>query len=167
MFQRNDKLSSKNMAIKIDQTDKEILRHLQQDALLTTKELASRLNLSPTPVYERVRRLEKDGVIKKYVALVDREKVLKDLMVFCSIRLKEHAQEAGARFVQEIVRLDEVQECYNISGDYDFMLKIVVHDMREYQAFLMNKLASLENIGSTHSIFVMSEIKHETAFLVS
>lgn len=167
MFQRNDKLSSKNMAIKIDQTDKEILRHLQQDALLTTKELASRLNLSPTPVYERVRRLEKDGVIKKYVALVDREKVLKDLMVFCSIRLKEHAQEAGAKFVQEIVRLDEVQECYNISGDYDFMLKIVVHDMREYQAFLMNKLASLENIGSTHSIFVMSEIKHETAFLVS
>lgn len=155
------------MAIKIDPTDKEILRHLQQDALLTTKELASRLNLSPTPVYERVRRLEKDGVIKKYVALVDREKVLKDLMVFCSIRLKEHAQEAGARFVQEIVRLDEVQECYNISGDYDFMLKIVVHDMREYQAFLMNKLASLENIGSTHSIFVMSEIKHETGFLVS
>jgi DNA-binding Lrp family transcriptional regulator len=155
------------MAIKMDSTDKEILRHLQQDALLTTKELASRLNLSPTPVYERVRRLEKDGVIKKYVALVDREKVAKDLMVFCSIRLKEHAQEAGAKFVQEIVRLDEVQECYNISGDYDFMLKIVVHDMREYQAFLMNKLASLENIGSTHSIFVMSEIKHETGFLVS
>ncbi len=155
------------MAIKIDSTDKEILRHLQQDALLTHKELASRLNLSPTPVYERVRRLEKDGVIKKYVALVDREKVSKDLMVFCSIRLKEHAQQAGAKFVEEIVALDEVQECYNISGDYDFMLKIVVHDMREYQAFLMNKLASLENIGSTHSIFVMSEIKHETAFLVS
>jgi DNA-binding Lrp family transcriptional regulator len=155
------------MAIKMDSTDKEILRHLQHDALLTTKELASRLNLSPTPVYERVRRLEKDGVIKKYVALVDREKVSKDLMVFCSIRLKEHAQQAGAKFVEEIVALDEVQECYNISGDYDFMLKIVVHDMREYQAFLMNKLASLENIGSTHSIFVMSEIKHETAFLVS
>ena len=151
----------------MDSTDKEILRHLQQDALLTTKELASRLNLSPTPVYERVRRLEKDGVIKKYVALVDREKVSKDLMVFCSIRLKEHAQEAGAKFVYEIVQLNEVQECYNISGDYDFMLKIVVHDMREYQAFLMNKLASLDNIGSTHSIFVMSEIKHETGFLVS
>jgi DNA-binding Lrp family transcriptional regulator len=154
------------MALKIDSSDKEILRHLQHDALLTTKELASRLNLSPTPVYERVRRLEKDGVIKKYVALIDREKIAKDLMVFCSIRLKEHAQQAGAKFVEEIVALEEVQECYNISGDYDFMLKIVVHDMREYQAFLMNKLASLENIGSTHSIFVRSEIKHETAFLV-
>jgi Lrp/AsnC family leucine-responsive transcriptional regulator/Lrp/AsnC family transcriptional regulator len=148
--------------MKLDSTDKEILKHLQEDALLTTKELASRLNLSPTPVYERVRRLEKEGVILKYVALIDREKVAKDLMVFCSIRLKEHAQEAGAKFVQEIVKLEEVQECYNISGDYDFMLKIVVHDMREYQSFLMNKLASLENIGSTHSIFVMSEIKYET-----
>ena len=125
------------MATKLDFSDKEILRHLQHDALLTTKELASRLNLSPTPVYERVRRLEKEGVIKKYVALVDREKVAKDLMVFCSIRLKEHAQEAGAKFVQAITNLSEVQECYNISGDYDFMLKIVVRDMREYQAFLM------------------------------
>ena len=149
--------------MKIDQTDKEILKHLQEDALLTTKELASRLNLSATPVYERVRRLEKDGYIKKYVALVDREKIEKDLMVFCSIRLKEHAQEAGAKFVQEIVQLNEVNECYNISGDYDFILKIIVKDMREYQSFLMNKLASLENIGSTHSIFVMSEIKNDTA----
>ncbi|MBB6005012.1 Lrp/AsnC family transcriptional regulator [Arcicella rosea] len=148
--------------MKLDSTDREILKHLQEDAHLTTKELSGRLNLSPTPVYERVRRLEKEGVIKGYVALVNREKIEKDLMVFCSIRLKEHAQEAGAKFVKEIVQLDEVQECYNISGDYDFMLKIIVHDMREYQGFLMNKLASLENIGSTHSIFVMSEIKAET-----
>ncbi|MBP6385590.1 MAG: Lrp/AsnC family transcriptional regulator [Pseudarcicella sp.] len=151
--------------MKLDNTDKEILKHLQQDALLTTKELASRLNLSPTPVYERVRRLEKDGVIKKYVALLDREKITKDLMVFCSIRLKEHAQKAGAKFVKEVVGLEEVQECYNISGDYDFILKIIVKDMREYQSFLMNKLAALDNIGSTHSNFVMSEIKYETAFL--
>ncbi len=149
--------------MKLDSIDKAILRHLQADAHLTTKELSSRLNLSPTPVYERVRRLEKEGVIKGYVALIDREKVEKDLMVFCNIRLKEHAQEAGARFVHEVVKLDEVMECFNISGEYDFMLKIVVKDMREYQAFLMNKLASLANIGSTHSTFVMSEIKVKTA----
>lgn len=147
---------------KLDSTDREILKSLQENAHLTTKELASRLNLSPTPVYERVRRLENDGVIKKYVALIDREKVGKDLMVFCNIRLKEHAQEAGKKFVQEIVKLDEVIECHNISGEYDFMIKVVVEDMREYQSFLMNKLASLENIGSTHSTFVMSEIKNET-----
>ncbi len=149
--------------MKLDTIDKSILRNLQEDAHLTTKELSNRLNLSPTPVYERVRRLEKEGVIKGYVALVDREKIEKDLMVFCNIRLKEHAQEAGAKFVRDIVKLEEVMECYNISGEYDFMLKIVVKDMREYQSFLMNKLASLENIGSTHSTFVMSEIKSKTA----
>ncbi|MBK9511463.1 MAG: Lrp/AsnC family transcriptional regulator [Cytophagaceae bacterium] len=150
--------------MKLDETDKEIIRHLQQDAKLTTKELAGRLNLSPTPVYERVRRLENEGVIKKYVALVNREKVGKDLMVLCNIRLKEHAQEAGAKFVKAIVSMPEVTECLNISGDYDFLLKVVVTDMREYQSFIMNKLASLENIGSTQSIFVMGEIKSETAF---
>lgn len=109
--------------IKLDETDKDILRYLQQDAKLTTKELASRLNLSPTPVYERVRRLEDQGVIKKYVALVDREKVGRDLMVLCNIRLKEHAQEAGAKFVKAIVGMSEVVECLNISGDYDFFDK--------------------------------------------
>ncbi len=150
--------------IKLDETDKDILRYLQQDAKLTTKELASRLNLSPTPVYERIRRLEDQGVIKKYVALVDREKVGRDLMVLCNIRLKEHAQEAGAKFVKAIVGMSEVVECLNISGDYDFLIKVVVSDMREYQSFIMNKLASLENIGSTQSIFVMGEIKNETAF---
>ncbi len=151
---------------KLDATDRDILKYLQENAHLTTKELASRLNLSPTPVYERVRRLENDGVIKKYVAVIDREKIGKDLMVFCNIRLKEHAQEAGKKFVEEIVKLNEVIECHNISGEYDFMIKVVVDDMREYQSFLMNKLASLENIGSTHSIFVMSEIKNETKFEV-
>lgn len=150
--------------IKLDDIDKEILKSLQIDAKLTTKELASRLNLSSTPVYERIRRLENDGVIKKYVALVDREKVGQDLMVLCNIKLKEHAKEAGAKFVKAVIEMQEVTECLNISGDYDFLLKVVVTDMREYQSFIMNKLASLENIGSTQSIFVMGEIKSETAY---
>jgi DNA-binding Lrp family transcriptional regulator len=153
--------------IKLDATDRDILKFLQENAHLTTKELASRLNLSPTPVYERVRRLENEGVIKKYVALVDREKVGKDLMVFCHISLKEHARDAGAKFVSEIIKLNEVIECHNISGEYDFMIKVVADDMREYQNFLMNKLASLDNIGSTHSVFVMSEIKNETILEIS
>jgi Lrp/AsnC family transcriptional regulator, leucine-responsive regulatory protein len=153
---------SENM--KLDETDKALLMHLQNDAKLTTKELAGRLNLSPTPVYERIRKLENEGVIKKYVALVDREKIGKDLMILCNIRLKEHEKEAGAMFVQEIVKMTEVIECLNVSGDYDFIIKVVVSDMREYQSFVMNKLASLPNIGSTQSIFVMGEIKNETAF---
>jgi Lrp/AsnC family leucine-responsive transcriptional regulator len=96
--------------------------------------------------------------------LVDREKIGKDLMVLCNIRLKEHAREAGAKFVKAIVSFSEVVECLNISGDYDFLIKVVVSDMREYQSFIMNKLAGLENIGSTQSIFVMGEIKSETAY---
>ena len=150
--------------VKLDETDRDILRFLQQDAKLTTKELASRLNLSPTPVYERIRRLENEGVIKKYVALVDREKVGRGLRGLCYIRLKEHAKEAGAKFVNAIIEMVEVTECLNISGDYDFLIKVVVKDMREYQSFIMNKLASLDNIGSTQSIFVMGEIKNDPSF---
>jgi Lrp/AsnC family transcriptional regulator, leucine-responsive regulatory protein len=151
--------------IKLDETDKEILKHLQQDAKLTTKELAGRLNLSATPVYERIKRLENEKAIKKYVAIVDREKLGLDLMVLCNIKLKEHAKEAGGKFVKAITIMPEVVEVLNISGDYDFQIKVVVTDMREYQSFIMNKLASLENIGSTQSIFVMGEIKAETSYL--
>jgi Lrp/AsnC family transcriptional regulator, leucine-responsive regulatory protein len=147
------------MPFKIDETDKAILNLLQGDAHMTTKELSSHLNLSSTPVYERVRRLEREKVIKKYIAVIDREKVGRDLMVFCSIRLKEHAQELGKEFVRKVVEMPEVMECFNISGDYDFLLKVLVKDMKAYQSFLMNNLASLDNIGSTHSNFVMSEIK--------
>lgn len=150
----------------LDDTDHAILRHLQKDATLKTRELAEMLNLSYTPVYERVRRLEKEGVIKKYVALVDREKLGKKLMVFCNIALKEHSRSMGEKFVDAVLAMPEVLECFNISGDYDFLLKIVVNDMPEYQQFLMQKLGSLENIGSTHSLFVMGEIKSSTEFSV-
>ncbi len=152
--------------LKLDTTDQAILQHLQENALLTTKELSSRLNLSYTPVYERVRRLEKEGVIKKYVALVNREKIGKNLIAFCNISLKEHSRANGEKFVKAVLSFEEVVECYNISGGYDFMLKVVVNGMPEYQQFLMNKLGTLDSIGNTHSIFVMSEIKHETALKV-
>lgn len=149
-----------------DETDYAILRYLQKDATLKTRELAEMLNLSYTPVYERVRRLEKDGIIKKYVALADREKLGKKLMVFCNIALKEHSRAMGEKFVDAVLAMPEVLECFNISGDYDFLLKIVVNDMPEYQQFLMQKLGSLENIGSTHSLFVMGEIKSSTELSV-
>jgi Lrp/AsnC family transcriptional regulator, leucine-responsive regulatory protein len=148
--------------MKLDSTDKELLKLLQQDAHLTIKQLSSMLNLSPTPIYERIKRMEKDGIIKKYVAVIDREKIDRELMVFCNIRLKEHAQEMGKTFVDKVLSMTEVVECYNISGEYDFLLKVTVKDMKSYQAFLMNKLAALDNIGSTHSNFVMSEIKVDT-----
>lgn len=149
--------------ITLDEADKSILYHLQQDATLKTRELSEKVNLSYTPVYERVRKLEKEGIIKGYVALVDREKVGKKLMVICCVALKEHSRAMGERFVSAVMGYTEVLECLNISGEYDFLLKVVVDDMPQYQRFLMEKLGSLENIiGSTQSQFVMGEIKSTT-----
>jgi Lrp/AsnC family transcriptional regulator, leucine-responsive regulatory protein len=153
--------------MKLDATDHFILNKIQENALLTTKEIAADLGISYTPVYERVRKLEREGVIKKYVALINRDKVGKKLMAFCNVSLKEHSRSNGEKFVKAVLDFTEVMECHNISGSYDFMLKIVVNDMPEYQQFLMNKLGALDCIGNTHSIFVMSEIKNETSFQIT
>ena len=147
----------------LDQTDLKLLELLQQNGKLTTKEVANKVNLSPTPVYERIRRLEREGIIKKYVALVEPEKIGKGLIVFCDITLKEHSKDIGHQFVQDIMSSNYVCECYNISGDYDFRLKVMVRDMKHYQDFVLNDLGSIKNIGSAHSTFVMGVIKHDTS----
>ena len=144
----------------LDAIDWKLLEILQENGKITTKEIAKLVNLSPTPVYERIKRLEKDGFIKKYVALVEADKVGKSLTVFCNVTLKEHTREIGNQFVKDIIALHEVSECYNISGDYDFMLKIMVRDMKHYQEFVINDLGAINNIGSAHSTFVMGVIKH-------
>jgi Lrp/AsnC family leucine-responsive transcriptional regulator len=147
----------------LDQVDLKLLELLQESGKLTTKEIAQQVHLSPTPVYERIKRLEREGVIKKYVALVEAEKVGKGLIVFCDITLKEHTKEIGNQFVKEIMFSKYVCECYNISGDYDFRLKVMVRDMKHYQDFVLNDLGSIKNIGSAHSTFVMGVIKHNYA----
>ncbi len=144
----------------LDKIDLRILNILQHNSNLTTKELAAKVNLSTTPVFERVKKLEKEGYIKKYKAILDAEKLDRGLMVFCNIRLKEHTRKIGNQFVKDILSLDEVTECYNISGDYDFILKVLVKDMKHYQNFVLNHLGELQNIGSAHSTFVMGEIKN-------
>lgn len=144
----------------LDEIDLKLLKLLQHKGKLTTKEIAQQVNLSQTPVYERIKRLEREGVIKKYVALVEAEKVGKGLIVFCDITLKEHTKEIGHQFVQEVTSLKYVCECYNISGDYDFRLKVMVRDMKHYQDFVLNDLGTIKNIGSAHSTFVMGVIKH-------
>ena len=126
-MKKTDNFSSENLDI----IDFELLRMLQKDAKLTIKEIANRVNLSPTPVYERIKQLEKEGLIEKYIAIVNAEKAGKNLTVFCNIILKEHTQEIVNKFVRDIVSLKEVVECYNISGAYDFLLKIVIKDMKE------------------------------------
>lgn len=158
-MKKTDNFSLENL----DMIDLELLRTLQKDAKLTTKEIATRVNLSSTPVYERIKRLEKEGLIEKYTAIVNAEKVGKKLTVFCNITLKEHTKEIGNKFVKDIVSIKEVVECYNISGDYDFLLKIMVEDMKHYQSFVINELGSVKNIGSAHSTFVIGVIKHNYA----
>lgn len=159
----NEPLAVKKTMENLDKTDLLILKHLQENSNINTKDLASKLFLTVTPVYERIKRLERDGFITKYVALLDRKKMNRGMTVFCNVRLKEHAKNVGSNFVKDIVALPEIIECYNIAGDYDFMLKILVQDMASYQDFVMNKLSTIENIGNTNSIFVMGEIKHSTA----
>ncbi|MCM4154142.1 Lrp/AsnC family transcriptional regulator [Arenibacter sp. N53] len=144
----------------LDRIDYKILNLLQTNSNLTTKELANKVNLSTTPVFERVKRLEKNGYIKKFVAVLDAEKLDKGLTVFCNITLKQHTREIGHKFVKDIIAIKEVTECYNVSGDYDFLLKVMVKDMKHYQDFVLNHLGEIKNIGSAHSTFVMGEIKN-------
>ncbi|WP_295769361.1 Lrp/AsnC family transcriptional regulator [uncultured Mucilaginibacter sp.] len=144
----------------LDDIDLKLLKILANDSSFTIKELATKVNLSPSPVVQRVKRLETGGYIKKYIALLDPEKFNQGLIVFCNIKLKQHDRKIGHNFVKDIQQIEEVVECYNISGDYDFFLKVFARDMRHYQNFVFNKLGSVESIGSTHSTFVMAEIKN-------
>jgi len=148
----------------MDATDKKILELLQQDTKKTTKELSVKLNLSVTAVYERIKKLEREGFIEKYVALVNRNKVNKGFVVFCHLKLLQHTKEFINQFEKEVVKLNEVLECFHVSGDYDYILKICVKDMEEYREFMVTKLTTLQHIGSTHSTFMIGEVKNTTAF---
>ncbi|MFM2229596.1 MAG: hypothetical protein RL607_854 [Bacteroidota bacterium] len=148
----------------MDSTDKKIVQFLQKDARMTNKELASKLQMSVTAVYERIRKLEREGIIKKYVALVDRTKIEKAFIVFCHIKLVQHTKDYLMRFESEVTQLPEILECFHVSGDYDYILKIAVKDMEAYRDFMVTKLTSLQHIGSTHSSFMIGEIKNSTAF---
>jgi len=143
-----------------DDIDKHILKLLGENSNCTVKEIAIKVNLSTTPVFERIKKLEAQGYIKKYIALLDAEKLNFGLIIFCNIKLKQHDRSIGHDFVADIMQLDEVVECYNISGDYDFLLKVYAKDMKHYQDFVFNKLGSVKSIGSTHSTFVMCENKN-------
>ena len=153
------------LPIHLDERDLAILRILQQNARATVKEIAEQINLSTTPVHERIKRLESQGVIKQYATLLQPAKVQKGLMVICYVSLKQHNKSAGAKFIKSILEMPEVIECYNISGEFDFMLKVVAEHMDDYYHFHVNKLSQAENIGHLQSVFVMGVIK-ETHVLV-
>ena len=144
----------------LDRTDILILRELQKDAKLTTKELAAKVNLSASPTFERQKRLERDGYIRKYVAVVDPVKTGNGIMVLCNVRLKHHSKEFSRQFTSVIAGIEEVVECFNTSGEYDYQLKIYARDMRHYQEFILGTHGDLDCIGSLHSIFVIGEVKN-------
>ena len=150
----------------MDIIDKKLLELLQNDSKKTTKELSMKLNLSVTAVYERIRKLEREGVIEKYVALVNKNKINKGFVVFCHIKLLQHTKDFITKFESEVVKLTEVLECFHVSGDYDYILKVCLKDMEEYREFMVTKLTNLQHIGSTHSTFMIGEVKNSTAFVV-
>ena len=145
----------------LDKTDLQILRTLQENARLTTKELAARVSLSSTPVFERLKRLESGGYIKKYIAVLDAEKLNQGFVVFCSVKLRRLNRDIAAEFTRMIQDIPEVTECYNISGSYDYLLKIHAPNMKYYQEFILNVLGTIDSLGSLESTFVMAEVKHE------
>jgi len=143
----------------LDKTDLEILKLLQQNARITIKEVSEKIHLSTTPVHERIKRMEENGVIKQYVTLVDPAKVKKGLMVIVYVSLRQHSKTSGAKFIKTMLEMDEVIECLTISGQFDFMLKVVAENMDAYYDFHVNRLSQVENMGQVQSVFVMGVIK--------
>lgn len=143
----------------LDNKDIAILHLLQQNARMTVKEISAKVHLSTTPVHERIKRMEQSGVIRQYATLLDHSKVNKGLTVICYVSLKEHNKTAGNRFIKTILALNEVTECYSISGEFDFMLKVMCADMNDYYDFHVNKLSQQENVGHVQSTFVMGVVK--------
>jgi len=143
----------------LDDIDLQILRTLQRNAKLTTKELADAVHLTPTPVFERQKRLERRGYIKRYIAVLDPDKLNQGLQVYCKVKLKQINREIAESFTRRIMRIPEVTECYNTSGAYDYLLKIRARDMKQYQEFVLTKLGDIETVGAIESTFVMSEVK--------
>lgn len=152
--------------MQLDHIDKKLLKLLQENSKQTTKALSNVLGLSVTAVYERIRKLEQHSIIDSYVALVSKEAVDKGFVAFCHVKLVQHSQDYVIRFEREVTKLSEILECYHISGDYDYILKVLVKDMNEFREFMVKKLTKIDHIGSTHSMFVINEVKHTTAISV-
>ncbi|MEN7551187.1 Lrp/AsnC family transcriptional regulator [Rapidithrix thailandica] len=151
----------------LDLIDRKILGLLQNNARITMKEIAAATGISTTPAYERVKRMERQGIIKGYVTLLDKERINRQLTVFCQVTLKSHSKPDIVKFEKHIFQFSEIMECYHTAGSFDYLLKIMVADMDAYQKFIMEKLAETEAMAHFQSVFVMGDVKVETAFAMS
>lgn len=152
------------MKHQLDAKDLAILEILQQDSTISVKEIGERVGLSFTPTYERIKNLEKDNVVLKYVALVDRFKIGMQIVVYCNITLKEQSKQALSNFEETIIAIPQVQEVISLSGNYDYMLKIIAEDITSYNSFVVDVISNIPNIGQYHSSIVLNEAKKETAY---
>ena len=152
--------------MELDAKDKKLLLLLQENSKKTNKQLANELNLSVTAVFERIKKLERQKIIKKFVALVDKKIVKKDFIVLCHVKLIQHKKEYISQFETEIKRFPEILECFHVSGDSDYILKIGLRDIQEYREFMVSKLTSMEHIASTQSSFVIEEVVNTTSIFL-
>ncbi|PCH49402.1 MAG: AsnC family transcriptional regulator [Flavobacteriaceae bacterium] len=146
----------------LDIIDKKLVNLLQLNSKANIKEIALKIGLTQTPTYERIKRLEKSGVIQKYIAILNKEKVGFTIEVFCQVTLLVHSKKLITKFEIAVGKMDEVIECFHVAGNYDYLLKVVVKDMKSYQLFLRNKLSVLDSVGNVQSTFVMSSTKDTT-----
>lgn len=148
--------------MKIDSIDKQILTILQQDAQITNVELAKKVGISPPSMLERVKRLEKNEIIKRYVAIVDPMKVSKGVFAMVSVSLSAHQLSSIDQFTRIIKKLDEVLECYHVAGEEDFILKVAVSSIEEYEKFILGKLTKINGVNKINTKFVLSTVKYNT-----
>lgn len=146
----------------IDAIDRQILMLLQQNSKMNIKEVALKIGLTTTPTYDRIKRLEKSGIITKYVAELNKEKVGLDLVVFCQVTLQVHSKKLITQFENAVEKMPEVIGCFHIAGNFDYLLKIVTPNIKSYQFFLKNKLSVLESVANVQSNFVMSTVKENS-----
>ena len=144
------------MPYQLDKIDIEILKMLQKDSNRTTKSIAAKLDMSTSPVFERIKKLEKEGYIKKYVAVLDNKKIGLKLTVFIGITLQGHTRSYLEKFVKEINNFPEVVECHRVSGNFDYLLKLVVEDIEAYETFIITKLTLLPYLGNVQSLITLS-----------
>lgn len=152
--------------VDLDKIDKQLLNLLQDNAKITHKEIADKLYLTRTPIFDRIKKLERRGVIQSYITLLNPKKVNRGLGVLCFISLKEHGLEAVNDFQKAVESNTKVMECFHVAGNFDFLLKVMVKDMEEYQYFVLNELSSIENITHVQSSFVLGELKKESKFVL-
>lgn len=148
----------------LDYDDLRILQLLQHDARLTNKEIADKIGKSVSPVYERIKKLQADGFIKKFAAILDNKLIDRSLVAYTNVHLKEHSQSGMLAFQRHVAEFDEVMECYHMTGEYDFLLKVAVLDMDAYYDFIIERLSTLPNVSTVQSFFVLHEVKKHTAY---